>query len=62
MTIEELAVLVINACDAEGVEHMVTGAFATSVYGIPRSTRDVDVVLNMAGGDPIWHWCRRSRN
>ena len=53
MTIEELAVLVINACDAEGVEHMVTGAFATSVYGIPRSTRDVDVVLNMAGGDPI---------
>ena len=49
MTIEELAAAVIDACEAEGVEHMVTGAFATSAYGIPRSTKDVDVVLSVAG-------------
>jgi len=50
MTVEALAVLVVDACEAEGVEHMVTGAFAFSFYGIPRSTKDVDVVLNVAGG------------
>jgi len=53
MTVEDLAASVIDACDAEGIEHMVTGAFAFSMYGIPRSTKDVDVVLNMVGPDPI---------
>ncbi len=53
MTVEALAVLVIEACESEGVDHMLTGAFATSLYGIPRSTKDVDVVLSMMGPDPI---------
>lgn len=53
MTIEALAAAVIDACEAEGVDHMVTGAFAYSLYGIPRSTKDVDVVLSLAGGEPI---------
>lgn len=53
MTVESLAAAVIDACEAEGVEHMVTGAFASSLYGIPRSTKDVDVVLSMSGRDPI---------
>ena len=54
MTVEELATAVLNACDAEGIDHMVTGAFAVSFYGIPRSTKDVDVLLSVTGGDPIW--------
>lgn len=41
MKVEELATAVVDACEAKGVEHMLTGAFATSVYGIPRSTKDV---------------------
>ncbi|MCB1099091.1 MAG: hypothetical protein KDN22_26200 [Verrucomicrobiae bacterium] len=40
MTIVELAVLSIEACEAEGIDHMLTGAFATSCYGIPRSDDD----------------------
>ncbi len=28
---------------------MLTGAFAHGLYGIPRSTKDVDVVLSQAG-------------
>ena len=32
---------------------MVTGAFASSMYGIPRSTKDVDVVLDIKNRDPI---------
>ncbi len=53
MSIEELAAVVVAACEAEGVEHMVTGAFATSYYGIPRSTKDVDVVLSVSGGSAL---------
>jgi len=51
MTVEELASVVLEACDQEGAEHMLTGAFATSLYGIPRSTKDVDVVLDIKVGD-----------
>ncbi len=50
MTVEELASAVLEACAQEGAQHMLTGAFATSLYGIPRSTKDVDVVLDIAGG------------
>ena len=50
MTVEELASAVLEACDQEGAQHMLTGAFATSLYGIPRSTKDVDVVLDIAIG------------
>lgn len=53
MTVEALAAAVVAACEAEGVEHMITGAFAYSLYGIPRSTKDVDVVLSLADGEPI---------
>ncbi len=53
MPIAELALAVIEACEAEEVEHMLTEAFATSLYGIPRSTKDVDVVVGMNGADPI---------
>lgn len=51
MTIEALAAAVLDACQVAGVGHMLTGAFATSVYGIPRSTKDVDVVLGVGGAD-----------
>lgn len=53
MTVEELAAAVIDACEAENVDHMITGSFASSLYGVPRSTKDVDVVLSIAGSDPI---------
>lgn len=57
MTIEQLAAAVIDACEAAGVDHMLTGAFATSVYGVPRSTSDVDVVVDVVvdalAGEPI---------
>jgi len=53
MTVEKLAALVIDACEQEKVDHMLTGAFAHGLYGIPRSTKDVDVVLSLTGDDPI---------
>jgi len=53
MTVEQLAAMVIAACEQEGVEHMLTGAFAHGLYGIPRSTKDVDVVLSLIGANPF---------
>jgi hypothetical protein len=44
MNVERLAVVVIDACEAERIGHMLTGAFASSYYGVPRSTSDVDLV------------------
>lgn len=46
MKIEELAGLVIDGCEAEKAAYMLTGAFAYGIYAIPRSTKDVDVVLS----------------
>lgn len=48
MTIDELAAVVADACRAEGVPHMFTGALASGLYGSPRSTADVDVVVDVA--------------
>ncbi len=59
MTIEQLATAVLDACEKEGVHHMLTGAFAHGLYGIPRSTKDVDVVLSVASGNPIERVVRR---
>ncbi|MCP5538136.1 MAG: hypothetical protein H7A51_18130 [Akkermansiaceae bacterium] len=46
MTIFDLAKLSVRACEHAGIEYMLTGAFATGCYTIPRSTRDVNFVLN----------------
>jgi hypothetical protein len=53
MSIEELACAVLDACEVGKVEHMLTGAFAHGLYGIPRSTLDVDVVVSITEGDAI---------
>lgn len=52
MTLEELAVKVVEAADAAGVPFMAVGAIAAGAYGVPRSTRDVDllVAVNVNGG------------
>lgn len=52
MTIEALAVLVIDTAERIGVDFMAVGAIAAGAYGVPRSTKDVDVLVavNVAGG------------
>ena len=53
MTVEDLAKLVITACEAESLDYMMTGAFAFGYYGIPRSTKDVDLVVSMDVSDAL---------
>lgn len=48
ITVESLANLTISACEAVRVPYMLTGALAYNYYGIPRSTKDVDIVVSIS--------------
>jgi hypothetical protein len=45
--LEELAVRVIEAAEIERVDFMAVGAIAAGAYGVPRSTRDVDLLVSI---------------
>ncbi len=47
ITVEHLANLAIAACETIGAPYMLTGALAYNYYAIPRSTKDVDIVVNI---------------
>ncbi len=46
MTFGELLALVVERLDRAGIPFMVTGSLASSYHGEPRSTRDVDIVID----------------
>ena len=46
MSLEDVIARVIGALDAAGVPYMLTGSVASSYYGVPRSTHDMDVVVD----------------
>lgn len=37
---------VLQALDDAGIPHMVVGSFASTAYSEPRTTRDIDLVIN----------------
>jgi len=43
---------VVEALDASGAKHMVVGSFASTFHGEPRTTRDIDIVVE-AGPEEI---------
>lgn len=53
MNLYELAARVIEALEAEGIDYMVVGALSSSVFGIPRATKDVDIVLLLRTREPL---------
>ncbi|HET9084657.1 MAG TPA: hypothetical protein VFN41_09675 [Candidatus Limnocylindrales bacterium] len=46
MTFEELVSDVVGRLDDAGIPHMLTGSVASSWYGEPRATQDLDVVID----------------
>jgi len=44
---KQLVITLIEALEAEQVPCMLAGSFASMVYGIPRSTKDVDFVVEL---------------
>jgi hypothetical protein len=53
MNLYDLAARVIEALEAERIEYMVVGALSSSVFGIPRATKDVDIVLQLETREPL---------
>jgi len=47
MTNEEAVVVVIDALRSHSVDHVVVGSFASNFYGVPRSTQDIDFVVQL---------------
>lgn len=47
---EEFEILktVTERLDAAGIPYMVTGSMAVNYYGVPRMTRDIDVVIDLS--------------
>jgi hypothetical protein len=39
---------IVNLLDNAGIHYMLTGSFAGSYHGIPRSTHDIDLVIDSA--------------
>jgi hypothetical protein len=44
---DELLRYVARACEAVGLRYFVTGSMATILYGSPRFTNDIDVVIDL---------------
>jgi hypothetical protein len=49
MTSEQVAETVIGALEALAIPYMVVGSFSSNLYGIPRSTKDLDLVVELGG-------------
>ena len=49
MTNEQILVAVLDALHIRHIPYMVTGSLASNLYGIPRSTMDVDFIISITG-------------
>lgn len=49
MEIKTVVLAVIDALDAEQIPYMLVGSFSSNFYGIPRSTEDGDLVIELSG-------------
>lgn len=50
MNIREAAVVLVKRLQEAGVPYLLVGSFSSNLYGIPRSTKDVDVVIQAKAG------------
>lgn len=51
MSQQELVRRVIGVLQDAGIEYMITGSWASSMYGEPRATHDIDVVVSLSSAD-----------
>jgi hypothetical protein len=52
MTAEQIVYHAIAALEAAGVPYMVVGSFSSNLYGVARSTRDADFVVELGTKSP----------
>ncbi len=49
MTLKDVALRVLAATESAGLDFMLVGAIAAGAYGVPRATKDVDLLIATAG-------------
>lgn len=47
MTTDAAAIRILDALSALGIPHMLVGSYSRNYYSIPRSTKDVDIVIEL---------------
>lgn len=53
MKLEEIAGIVADALRSANVPYMIVGGLSSNVYGIARSTKDVDIVIRLESSAPL---------
>lgn len=53
MSLIQLACSVFETAESLGVPHMAVGAIAAGAYGIPRATKDIDLLVSIDAGNGI---------
>lgn len=48
MTPEQTLKIATDYLEAAGIEYMITGSFASNLHGMPRTTQDADVVIEVS--------------
>jgi hypothetical protein len=51
--LEEIAGVIITVLQEAGLSFMVVGGLSSNVYSIPRSTKDVDIVIRLEAPDQL---------
>ena len=51
MAQQELLIHTVRTLNEAGIEYMITGSMVTSLQGEPRSTHDIDVVVQISASD-----------
>ena len=46
MNTEDVLARIVSALEGAGIPYMLTGSLASSIYGTPRATKDIDIVIS----------------
>lgn len=46
MNADDVLARIVSALDGASVSYMLTGSLASSIYGTPRATKDIDIVID----------------
>lgn len=55
MSIQDVFQKIASALDRAGIAYMLSGSFASAYYGAPRSTQDIDVVIDASAPTALIH-------
>ena len=51
--LQKLLERLVTTLECAGVPFMIAGSFASTAHGLPRTTQDIDIVIDPAGRDAL---------